>query len=82
LYYVDATTAPNVDFPFIHRNIDSYLRWDLRAEYEFWKDDASFAVGVRNLGDKSHGEGGTLFLNYAEVPSMVYAEFRVKIRPR
>ena len=82
LYYVDATTAPNVDFPFIHRNIDPYLRWDLRAEYEFWKDDASFAVGVRNLGDDSHGEGGTLFLNYAEVPSMIYAEFRVKIRPR
>jgi iron complex outermembrane receptor protein len=82
LYYVDAVTAPNVDFPFIARNIDPYVRWDLRAEYEFWKDDASFAVGVRNLGDDSHGEGGTLFLNYAEVPSMVYAEFRVKIRPR
>ncbi len=82
LYYVDATTAPNVDFPLTHRNIDSYLRWDLRAEYEFWKDDASFAVGVRNLGDDSHAEGGTLFLNYAEAPSMVYAEFRVQIRPR
>lgn len=82
LYYVDAVTAPNVDFPFIARNIDPYLRWDLRAEYEFWKDDASFAVGVRNLVDDSHAEGGTLFLNYAEVPRMVYAEFRVQIRPR
>ncbi len=82
LYYVDAVTAPNVDLPFIHRNIDSYLRLDLRAEYEFWKDDASFAVGVRNLVDDSHAEGGTLFLNYAEVPSMVYAEFRVQIRPQ
>ena len=82
LYYVSAATAPNVAFPFIARNIDPYLRWDLRAEYEFWKDDASFAVGVRNLTDDSHGEGGTLFLNYAEVPSMVYTEFRVQIRPR
>lgn len=82
LYYVDAVTAPNVDFPFIARNIDSYLRWDLRAEYEFWKDDASVAVGVRNLVDDRHAEGGTLFLNYAEVPSMIYAEFRVQIRPR
>lgn len=82
VYYVDALTAPNVDFPFIARNMDSYLRWDMRAEYEFWKDDASFAVGVRNLTDDSHAEGGTLFLNYAEVPSMVYAEFRVRIRPQ
>ena len=82
LYYVDAVTAPNVDFPFIARNIDPYLRWDLRAEYEFWKDAASVAVGVRNLLDDSHAEGGTLFLNYAEVPRMVYAEFRVQIRAR
>ncbi len=82
LYYVDSVTAPNVDFPLVSRDIDAYLRWDLRAEQEFWKDDASFAVGVRNLLDDSHGEGGTLFLNYAEVPTMVYAEFRVRIRPR
>lgn len=82
LYYVDAVTAPNVDFPFVSRNIDSYLRWDIRGEYEFWKDDASIAVGVRNVLDDNHAEGGTLFLNYAEVPSMIYAEVRVQIRPR
>lgn len=82
LYYVDAVTAPNVDFPFVARSIDSYLRWDLRAEYTFWKNSASFAVGVRNLTDDSHAEGGTLFLNYAEVPRMIYAEFRIQIRPR
>lgn len=82
LYFVDAVSAPNVDFPFVARDIDAYLRWDVRAEYEFWKDHASFAVGARNLLDGDHPEGGTLFLNYAEVPSLVYAEVRVEIRPR
>lgn len=82
MYYVDAVSAPNVDLPFISRNIHANVRLDLRAEYEFCNDDASFAVGVRNLGNANHGEGGTLFINYAEVPRMVYAEFRMKIRSR
>jgi hypothetical protein len=56
------------------------LRLDLNAEYEFWNDEASLAVGVRNLLDPHHYEGGTLFLNDAEVPRMIYAEFRLHIK--
>ena len=61
------------------RNVDPYVRLDLRAEYEFWKKRASVAVGVRNLLDSSHFEGGTRFLNNAEVPRMLYAEMRVRV---
>jgi len=82
VYYVDAVTGPNIDFPFRARPIDAYVRLDLRAEREFWNDSASLAVGVRNLVDDSHPEAATLFLNYAEVPRMVYAEFRWRIKQR
>jgi iron complex outermembrane receptor protein len=80
LYYVDATKAPNPANPFMPRHVDPYFRLDLRAEYEFWNDDASVAVGVRNLLDSNHYEGGTLFLNDAEVPRMVYAELRLAFK--
>ncbi len=80
LYFVDAVTAPWVDLPFLHRKIDPYWRLDLRGEYEFWDDKASLAVGVRNLLDNNHPEGGTLFLNYAESPRMVFVEFRLRIK--
>ncbi len=80
LYFVDAVKTPNPANPFIPRSVDSYLRLDLNAEYEFWNDDASLSVGVRNLLDPDHYEGGTLFLNDAEVPRMVYAEFRLSIK--
>lgn len=80
LYYVDAVRAPNPSNPFNPRRVDPYLRLDLRAEYEFWNDRASFAVGVSNLLDSNHYEGGTLFLNDAEVPRMIFAEFRLKIK--
>ncbi len=80
LYYVDATEAPRADFPFVARRIDPYLRLDVRGEYEFRDDNASLAIGVRNLLDDSHPEGGTLFLNFAETPRMVYAELRLRIR--
>ncbi len=79
LHYVDAVDAPNTSFPFIAKHIDPYLRLDVRAECEFWKDRASIAIGARNLLDPDHPEGGTLFLNDAEVPRMVYAEVRVAI---
>ena len=77
LYFVDTTSAPNADFPLVSRKIDPYLRWDLRAEHEFRNDRASVAVGVRNLLDPDHPEGGTLFINAAEVPRMVYVECRI-----
>ncbi len=80
LYYVDASQARTPANPFAWRHADPYFRLDLRAEYEFWKKQASVAVGVRNLLDPSHYEAGTLFLNEAEVPRMVYAELRLTIR--
>ena len=80
LYYVDAVKAPNPANPFVSRRIDPYFRLDLRAEYEFWNDRASLAVGVSNLLDSNHYEGGTLFLNDAEVPRTIFAEFRLQIK--
>jgi len=50
----DATTAGNSVLPILPRRIDPYFRWDLRAEYEFWEDRASLAIGVQNLLDKGH----------------------------
>jgi iron complex outermembrane receptor protein len=79
LYFVDATHAPNAYFPFLAKGIDPYLRLDLRVEHEFWNDRASIAFGVRNLLDPEHLEGGTLFLNQAEAPRMVYVECRIHI---
>ncbi len=80
LYFVDAVKSPDPDIPLLTRSVPSYFRLDLRAEYAFWKEQASVAVGVRNLLDPSHPEGTTIFLNRAEVPRMVYAEFRLTIR--
>ncbi|MCP4591938.1 MAG: TonB-dependent receptor [bacterium] len=79
LYFVDAVSAPDPSNPFIPHHIDSYFRLDLRGEYEFLDDRASFAVGVRNLLDSGHYEGGSLFINDAEVPRMVFAEFRLHL---
>jgi iron complex outermembrane receptor protein len=79
LYFADTAWAPNSSFPFIARPIDRYFRLDLQAEYEFWDDRASLAVGVRNLIDSHHHEGGTLFLNDAEVPRMIYAQLRLTL---
>ncbi len=80
LYYVDGVQAPNPEFPFVARDIAPYYRLDLLAEYEFWKKQASVAVGVKNLLDDHHPEGATLFLNSAEVPRMVWAELRIRIK--
>jgi iron complex outermembrane receptor protein len=79
-YWVDAVGAPNPWNPFVTKQIDPYCRLDLRAEYEFCNKRASVAVGVRNLLDAHHFEGATLFLNDAEVPRMIYAEFRVTFK--
>ncbi len=80
LHYVDAVKSPNPANPFGSRHIDPYLRLDLNAEYEFWNDRATLSVGVKNLLDSNHYEGGTLFLNDAEVPRMVFAEVRIKLK--
>lgn len=81
LYYVDHVSAPNPLIPFIRSNVPSYLRWDVRAEQEFWDDRASIAVGVRNLLDNHHPEGYSRFQNAAEVPRLVYAEMRIHLDP-
>ncbi len=80
LYYVDSVRAPNTDNPFKPLQIHPYFRLDLRAEYEFWRKQAAVAVGVQNLLDPSHLEGGSTFLNTAEAPRMVYAELRFTFR--
>jgi outer membrane receptor protein involved in Fe transport len=78
-YYVSGVSAYDGNNPLLPQRIPPYVRLDLRAEYEFWKKHASVAVGVRNLTDPNHPEGGTTFLNNAEVPRMVYAEMRMKL---
>jgi outer membrane receptor protein involved in Fe transport len=79
LYFVDTVKTPSQINPFGMQSVPAYFRLDLRAEYEFWKDRGSFAVGVSNLLDSDHPEGTTHFLNNAEVPRMVYAEFRLRL---
>ena len=80
LYFVDRVAAPNPGNPLVELDIPRYFRLDLRAEYEFWKDRATLAVGVRNLLDPDHPEGATSFTNNAEVPRMVYAEVRMTLK--
>jgi len=80
LWYVSHVKAPNPANPLCHNHFDDYFRLDMRAEYEFWKKRAAFAVGVSNLLDPQHPEGSTGFLVNAEVPRMVYAEFRVTFK--
>lgn len=80
LFFVDAVKAPNPSNPFVSRRVDPYLRLDLNAEYEFWEDRALVTVGVKNLLDPDHYEGGTLFINDAEVPRTVFVEFRMQIK--
>ena len=79
MYYVGDTQAPDSVNVLFFRHVPAYVRLDLRAEYEFWKTRASVAVGVRNLIDPEHFEGGTRFMNSAEVPRMVYGEIRIRL---
>lgn len=81
LYFVDDVNSPNVAFPFAGQTIDSYFRLDLRLEQDLWKKRATLAVGVRNVLDSNHAEGGTLFLNNAETPRMFYVELRIGLDP-
>jgi outer membrane receptor protein involved in Fe transport len=78
-YYVDAQHSPDPTNPFALKNLAPYFRVDLRAEQEFWNKRASVAVGVRNLLDPDHPEGGTRFINIGEAPRMIYAEFRLRL---
>jgi outer membrane receptor protein involved in Fe transport len=78
-YYVDAQRSPDPTNPFALKGIAPYIRLDLRAEQEFWNKRASLAVGVRNLLDPDHPEGGTRFINIGEAPGMVYAELRLRL---
>jgi iron complex outermembrane recepter protein len=80
LYFVDDVNSPNPTFPLVRLNVPESFRLDLRAEYEFWKDKASVAVGVRDLLTPNHLEGTSLFQNVAEVPRMVYAEVRLVLK--
>ena len=79
LFWVDAVKSPNPSNPFLSQRIDPYFRLDMRGEFEFWEDRASISVGVRNLLDANHYEGGSLFINDAEVPRMVFAELRLNL---
>ena len=79
LFFVDSVDGPRPEFPFIAKEIGSYFRLDLRAEFDLWDDNASLAFGVRNLLDNSHPEGTTNFMNSAEVPRMVFMEMRMRI---
>lgn len=80
LYFVDHVQARTGGLPFVPTQIPEYYRLDLRAEQSFWEDRASLAVGVRNLLDAHHPEGGSASLDFAEVPRMVYAELRVRLK--
>jgi outer membrane receptor protein involved in Fe transport len=80
LHYVDAVKAPNPNNPFVSNHFEPYFRLDCRVEYEFWKKQAAVAFGVSNLLNKDHYEGTSAFLNNAEVPRLVYAEFRVTFK--
>ncbi len=78
LYYVDDVRSPHVIIPWQTEKIPSYLRLDLRAEWQFWDDKAALSVGVKNLLDNHHPEGTSLFMDSAEVPRMLFAEFEVQ----
>ena len=81
LYFVDHIVATNPALPNLGKmGIDEYFRWDLRAEYEFWKKRAAVAVGVTNLLDPHHYELTSNYVNNAEVNRMIYAEFRMNFK--
>ena len=80
LYYVDDVWVPNPGDALFFRHVGPYMRLDVQAEHELWDDRASIAVGVRNLLDAGHYEGGSRFINDAQVPRMVYAELRLRIK--
>jgi len=78
-YFVDQVQATSPHLLVLPFTIPSYHRLDLRAEYEFWEDHAAVSVGVRNLLDDHHPEGGTTVFNDSEVPRMVFAELRLSL---
>jgi len=78
LYFVDDVEAPNIRIPIFAHHIPDYVRLDLNAEFDFWKDRASLMVGVRNLTDSHHPEGASPSVTDAEIPRMVFAQVRIK----
>ena len=80
LYYVDTTNGTSSNFPFFVRRYDPYFRLDLNAEYRFWEDRAAVQVGVRNMLDRSHAEGGSSFIQAGETERMVYAQLRLSLQ--
>jgi iron complex outermembrane recepter protein len=80
LFYVSKVKAPNPTFPIFQKHIDEYFRLDLRAEYEFIKNRAWFAVGVQNLLDPAHFEGTSSMESEAQVPRMVYLEVKMTFK--
>ncbi len=80
LFYVSKVKAPNPTFPIFQKHIDEYFRVDLRAEYEFIKDRAWFAVGVQNLLDPAHFEGTSSMESEGQVPRMVYLEVKMTFK--
>ena len=79
LHYVDEVVAPNAGNRWDPLDVDGYMRLDVRSEHEFCDDKIAFAVGVRNLLDSLHLEGGTTFMDSTEVPRIFYAELRIRI---
>ena len=79
LFFVDSVEAPNGALPIAPQKIDSYYRLDLQAVRDFSNERGSIAVGVRNLLDSAHAEGGDTSLDNAEIPRMFYAELRIRI---
>lgn len=79
LYFVDDVWSVTGGNPISPTHIPAYYKWDLRAEYEL-TEYASVAVGVQDLLDNHHPEGGSTSIDYAEVPRVVYGELRVRIK--
>ncbi len=53
--------------------VDPYFRFDMRLGKTLWNDNAELAVGVNNLTDHFHSEGGE-----TEVPRLAYLQFFCK----
>lgn len=78
-YFVDDMKSPSQRHLLTGMAVPEYHRLDLTTIYEFWEDCAALTVGVKNLLDNQHPEGGSLLLNDTEVPRMIFAELRLSL---
>jgi iron complex outermembrane receptor protein len=78
-YFVDDVKSPSPLNIVSGRSISDYHRLDLTGSYEFWEDRAALTVGVKNLLDNHHPEGGSVTTNDSEVPRMIFAELRLSL---